>query len=652
MAGEFTPYPDYGAQLQNLLLQQRNQQRQDMLDALHQKDVESQISDRDMYRQVQKLDYESKISDRAAQEQAKRRGLFVTKPVGAVFDPGSDFEKTAQGVGFGDRFEDIPQTAPAAPGGTTAAPLDAEDVGAPSTPPAPAGPPKRRWLGTPEQAWSEDPKVNEALEKSDYTTARRLAVSHGVPVGDIQKLLQQQTIGRSIGTFADENGNLVATHYGPNGEVVRVPLAGLQKAQNVPQAILLRQDNAKRVDSHLPDIVNEIELAESNGLLGPAMGRWSAFLTGTLGSSGNQPIKDKNGNVIPGITSDSLLTNLGADLNALKSGFAMVHGGARGGASVQLAARWDKILSADKMSKEELLGALSGVHGWLSQYAKSPLEMEKEMQRNEAQWAAIANGPDGAIFSKAGWAAPAETPAGNTPPKGAEPAAPATPPPPPYATLDSSGRMIPATGGAPTSPPAAAPATPPIPMAPSHPPAAAPTIPAAAPATPPSVPPEAVNSPIADAVRQEATNQGVDPNLALAVALTESSLRPNAVSPKGAQGVMQLMPATAARHSVDPTDITQNIKGGVAELRQLLTQTNGDVAKTLALYNASPQAGPEVTAPYVEKVMNTMKQLSAGKPTQGLAVGTSRGATPSGRTGGQPIFRLGANGQLIPWGKK
>jgi hypothetical protein len=85
----------------------------------------------------------------------------------------------------------------------------------------------------------------------------------------------------------------------------------------------------------------------------------------------------------------------------------------------------------------------------------------------------------------------------------------------------------------------------------------------------------------------EAQQQGVDPALALEVAQVESGMNQGAVSPSGAIGVMQLMPATAAQLGIDPYDTQQNIQGGVMYLRQLLGQF-GDPAAALAAYNWGP----------------------------------------------------------------
>ncbi len=83
----------------------------------------------------------------------------------------------------------------------------------------------------------------------------------------------------------------------------------------------------------------------------------------------------------------------------------------------------------------------------------------------------------------------------------------------------------------------------------------------------------------------------VSPALVLAVIAVESAGRPNAVSPKGAQGLMQLIPATAERFGVtDSSDPLQNISGGAAYLDWLLGQFKGDAVLSLAGYNAGENA--------------------------------------------------------------
>src|SRR5258706_7094878 len=92
---------------------------------------------------------------------------------------------------------------------------------------------------------------------------------------------------------------------------------------------------------------------------------------------------------------------------------------------------------------------------------------------------------------------------------------------------------------------------------------------------------------IADASKQH----GVDPRLVAAIAARESAYNPAAVSPVGAGGVMQLMPATARYIGVTNVfDARQNVFGGVRYLRTLLDTFHGDLDLTLAAYNAGPGA--------------------------------------------------------------
>jgi len=88
-----------------------------------------------------------------------------------------------------------------------------------------------------------------------------------------------------------------------------------------------------------------------------------------------------------------------------------------------------------------------------------------------------------------------------------------------------------------------------------------------------------------------AERHGLDPELVLAVVGVESAFRPEAVSPKGAQGLMQLMPRTAVSLGVeDAFDPEQNLDGGVRHLGSLLALYGGDVERALAAYNAGEGA--------------------------------------------------------------
>ena len=115
-------------------------------------------------------------------------------------------------------------------------------------------------------------------------------------------------------------------------------------------------------------------------------------------------------------------------------------------------------------------------------------------------------------------------------------------------------------------------------------------------------------------VSRIARNARVEPALALAVTSVESGFDARAVSPSGAVGLMQLMPATAqalgVKNSYDPV---QNVRGGATYLRELLDRFGGDLPSALAAYNAGPGAVERYggAVPFSETQMYVARVLEA-----------------------------------------
>jgi Transglycosylase SLT domain len=144
----------------------------------------------------------------------------------------------------------------------------------------------------------------------------------------------------------------------------------------------------------------------------------------------------------------------------------------------------------------------------------------------------------------------------------------------------------------------------------------------------------------------------IDADFIASVIHAESGGNPRAVSPKGAQGLMQLMPQTAStlgvKNSFDPAE---NVDGGVRYLRELLLQYHGDAAKALAAYNAGPQRVQQYhgvppyreTHAYVARVINDYnrkkaaqaKQTTPKKVSASSASGHKAALTSPSVTGGQ-----------------
>jgi len=121
-------------------------------------------------------------------------------------------------------------------------------------------------------------------------------------------------------------------------------------------------------------------------------------------------------------------------------------------------------------------------------------------------------------------------------------------------------------------------------------------------------------------VEAAARKNGLPPNFVHSVVRAESGYKADAVSPKGAIGLMQLMPATAKAYGADPHDPGQNVEAGAAYLRELLIKYDGDARRALAAYNAGPGAVDKYngvppyaeTQTYIERVLRGYKKAGDG----------------------------------------
>lgn len=147
------------------------------------------------------------------------------------------------------------------------------------------------------------------------------------------------------------------------------------------------------------------------------------------------------------------------------------------------------------------------------------------------------------------------------------------------------------------------------------PPAAPPALALAKPAAPPA--PEPQKTP-RELVEDAAARAGLPPAIVHSVARAESGYRTDALSRKGAIGLMQLMPGTAADLSADPHNPRENAEAGAMYLREMLIKYDGDVPKALAAYNAGPGAVDKYngvppyaeTRSYVNRVIRDYKKRS------------------------------------------
>jgi hypothetical protein len=154
-------------------------------------------------------------------------------------------------------------------------------------------------------------------------------------------------------------------------------------------------------------------------------------------------------------------------------------------------------------------------------------------------------------------------------------------------------------------------------------------------------------------IQKHAGRHGVDPSLVRAVMRHESGFNSHAVSPKGAQGLMQLMPGTAALMGVsNPFDPDQNIAGGVGYLRRCLDRFGHNVPLAVAAYNAGPESVAKYGSipPYAETqtfVQNVLGSYTGGvqlpQPKKNPVKG--KGAKSPANLARQVAVKAGAPGE-------
>jgi len=146
-----------------------------------------------------------------------------------------------------------------------------------------------------------------------------------------------------------------------------------------------------------------------------------------------------------------------------------------------------------------------------------------------------------------------------------------------------------------------------------------------------------------DIVERVAAEQSVPAELLHSVIQVESNYNPGAVSPKGAQGLMQLMPETARRFGVpDSFDPVENIQGGAKYLKYLLELYKGDYPRALAAYNAGEKAVAKYGGipPYVETlnyVTQVQRRVDARRRTDAAKAAAAKPAPKPGETAARGV---------------
>jgi soluble lytic murein transglycosylase-like protein len=149
-------------------------------------------------------------------------------------------------------------------------------------------------------------------------------------------------------------------------------------------------------------------------------------------------------------------------------------------------------------------------------------------------------------------------------------------------------------------------------------------------------------------IRAAGNRNGIDPDLIASIIRAESGFQANALSRKGAQGLMQLMPETAAHLKVnDPMDPVANVNGGTRYLVELLAQYDDDLIKALAAYNAGPERVRQYngvppyaeTRAYVAKVVRNFNQKKLAQQKSQPAGHKAREAARNTESGTTSVSR-------------
>jgi hypothetical protein len=159
-----------------------------------------------------------------------------------------------------------------------------------------------------------------------------------------------------------------------------------------------------------------------------------------------------------------------------------------------------------------------------------------------------------------------------------------------------------------------------------------------------------------DVVNSASDRYRLDPDLVKSVIKAESGFNARAVSPKGAQGLMQLMPGTASQLGVpNPFDPQANVEGGAKYLRELLERYNFDLVKALAAYNAGPLRVEQFggvppyheTRAYVARVVRDFNKKKAAQEKASAASASSQKAAASGHAGAKTSSRKTLSSTLV-----